>query len=144
MTKAATPRCKLKLYKKTVRIYWSLVLSESCISRLSITTTFSYFCIHSRHHQLTDWILIQKGEPNPFTAHFSFHSPKDDRLFKKDDRLLSKTPSCFFKTRSSFFYRICLVIYANRCLNLQIKKITSSDTSSALHLTDFQRWVPIV
>ena len=62
-------------------------------------------------------------DTNPFTAQFSFHSPKDDRLFKKDDRVLSQTRPRFLKRRSFLSYKLFVVIYTKECINLQIKKV---------------------
>ena len=66
---------------------------------------------------------MQKGEPTPFTAPFSFHSQKDDRLLKKDDRVLSQTRPPFLKRRSFLSYKLFVVIYTKECINLQIKKV---------------------
>ena len=66
---------------------------------------------------------MQKGEPPPFTAPFSFHSPKDDRLFKKDDRVLSQTRPRFLKRRSCLSYKLFVVIYTKECINLQIREV---------------------
>ena len=93
------------------------------MQKSSLLHGFSHFCIHSRHHRLTDWILIQKSEPKPFTAHFSFHSPKDDRLLKKDDRVLSQTRPRFLKRRSFLSYKLFVVIYTKECINLQNREI---------------------
>ena len=78
-------------------------------------------------------------DTNPFTAPFSFHSPKDDRLFKKDDRVLSQTRPRFLKRRSFLSYKLFVVIYTKECINLQIRKVhyirhiigTSTDWFSA-------------
>ena len=62
-------------------------------------------------------------DTNPFTAPFSFHSPKDDRLLKKDGRVLSQTRPRFLKRRSFLSYKLFVVIYTKECINLQIKKV---------------------
>ena len=62
-------------------------------------------------------------DTNPFTAPFSFHSPKDDRLFKKDDRVLSQTRPRFLKRRSFLSYKLFVVIYTKECINLQIREV---------------------
>ena len=62
-------------------------------------------------------------DTNPFTAPFSFHSPKDDRLFKKDDRVLSQTRPRFLKRRSFLSYKLFVVIYTKECINLQTRDV---------------------
>ena len=62
-------------------------------------------------------------DTNPFTAQFSFHSPKDDRLFKKDDRVLSQTRPRFLKRRSFLSYKLFVVIYTKECINLQVREV---------------------
>ena len=62
-------------------------------------------------------------DTNPFTAQFSFHSPKDDRLFKKDDRVLSQTRPRFLKRRSFLSYKLFVVIYTKECINLQARDV---------------------
>ena len=62
-------------------------------------------------------------DTNPFTAQFSFHSQKDDRLYKKDDRVLSQTRPRFFKRRPFLSYKLFVVIYTKECINLQNREI---------------------